>query len=121
MQYEISKRDRASGIVYHLFSRVKGSLVLSYCDNTRTYTIEISPLSVSQITPKFMHMDTFISTENRDLLVKQAFDVYNRTIFDLVNEDDYVKRYVIDFVRQLKKTTFTRGMISMLDLINSQK
>lgn len=121
MQYEISKRDRAGGIVHHLFSRVKGSLVLSYCENTKSYSIEVSPLTTAQITPKFMHMDTFISTENRDMLVKKAFDVYNRSTFELVNEDDYVKRYVIDLVSRIRKTTLTKGMISMLNLINSQK
>lgn len=121
MQYEISKRDRASGIIHHLFSRNKGSLVLSYCENTKRYSVEVSPLTTAQITPKFMHMDTFLSTDNRDMLVKLALDVYNRTIFELINEDDYVKRYVIDLVSKIRKTTLTKGMISMLNLINSQK
>lgn len=78
-------------------------------------------MTAAQITPKFMHMDTFISTDNRDMLVKRALDVYNRSIFELVNEDDYVKRYVTDLVSKIRRTTLTKGMISMLNLINSEK
>lgn len=93
---------------------------MSYCENMKSNSIEISPLRVSQITHKYAHMDTFLITDNKDLLVLKAFDVYNKTISELIVEDDYVKRYVIKLISQVRKTTFTKGMISFLNLVNSQ-
>lgn len=120
MQYEISKRHLASRVEYHFFSTLKGSLYVIKDPNSKLLGCTLTDKTVTQIMSEFIQHEAFYLTGNKDILVKEAAMIVVDRIKTIMTSDDFIKREILDFSHKFHRTTFTRGMSNLLDVVQGK-
>ena len=120
MQYEISKRHQASGVEYHFFSMARGSLYVIKDPNSKLLGCTLTDKTVTQVMSEFIQHKAFYLTGNKDVLAKEAAIIVVDRIKTIMTSDDFVKREVLDFSHKFHRTTFTRGMSNLLDVVQGK-